>query len=78
MITEKNTIKIRTEYTVEAKKEFFAPSRKTSNKLILGSLAFAHIHILLLQRNRLGRAYVWIIPVLSADNGFWRNVKALY
>jgi hypothetical protein len=48
MITEKNTIKIRTEYTVEAKKEFFAPSRKTSNKLILGSLAFAVLFIVLI------------------------------
>lgn len=48
MITEKNTIKIRTEYTVEAKKEFVAPSRKTSNKLILGSLAFAVLFIVLI------------------------------
>ncbi len=48
MITEKNTIKIRSEYTVEAKKELVAPSRKASNKLILGSLAFAFVFIVLM------------------------------
>ena len=34
MITEKNTIKIRSEFTAEAKKELVAPSRKASNKSI--------------------------------------------
>ena len=48
MITEKNTIKVRTEYTAEVKKEFNAPSRKTSNKLIAGSLGFAVVFVVLI------------------------------
>ena len=48
MITEKNTIKIRSEFTAEAKKELVAPSRKASNKSILGSLAFAFVFIVLI------------------------------
>ena len=48
MITEKNTIKICSEYTLEAKKELNAPSRKLSNKLILCSLGFAFVFIVLI------------------------------
>lgn len=48
MITEKNTIKVRSEYTPEAKKELNAPSRKSSTKLILGSLAFAVAFVVLI------------------------------
>ena len=48
MITEKNTIKVRTEYTAEAKKELNAPSRKSSTNLILGSLAFAVAFVVLI------------------------------
>ncbi len=48
MITEKNTIKVRTEYTAEAKKELNAPSRKTSNKLISGSLAMSVVFVILI------------------------------
>ena len=48
MITEKNTIKIRSEYTSEAKKELTAPSRKSSNKLIWGSLGFAFVFVVLI------------------------------
>ena len=48
MITENNTIKIRTEYTVEAKKELNVPSGKSGTKLILGSLAFAFAFVVLI------------------------------
>ena len=48
MITEKNTIKVRSEYTPEARKEFSAPSRKTGNKLIVGALGFAVVAVILL------------------------------
>lgn len=48
MITEKNTIKVRSEYTSEAKKELNAPSRKSSTNLILGSLAFAVAFVVLI------------------------------
>ena len=45
MITEKNTIKIRTEYTPEARKELNEPSRKTSNKIIFGALGFGILFV---------------------------------
>ena len=48
MITEKNTIKVRTEYVAEAKKELNAPSRKSGNKLIAGSLSFAFVFVVLI------------------------------
>lgn len=48
MITEKNTIKVRTEYTTEVKKELSAPSRKLYNKGIIDSLAFAFVFIVLI------------------------------
>ncbi len=48
MITEKNTIKVHTEYTFEAKKELNAPSRKSSTQLILGSLGFAFVFVVLI------------------------------
>ena len=46
MVTEKNTIKVRSEFTVDAKKELNAPSKKTGNKLILGSLGFAFVFVI--------------------------------
>ncbi|MDE6075068.1 MAG: hypothetical protein K2G26_01380 [Clostridia bacterium] len=48
MITEKNTIKVRSEYTTEVKKELTAPSRKSSSKLIWGSLGFAFAFVVLI------------------------------
>ncbi len=48
MITEKKTIKVRSEYTVEAKKELHVPLRKSSNKLIASSLGLAFASIVLL------------------------------
>lgn len=48
MITEINTIKVRSEYTIEAKKELNAPSRKSCNKLIWGSLGFAVVFVVLI------------------------------
>ncbi|MBD5132776.1 MAG: hypothetical protein HDT28_09380 [Clostridiales bacterium] len=48
MITENKTIKVSSKYTLEAKKEISAPSKKTCNKLILGSLGAAVGFVLLI------------------------------
>ncbi len=48
MITEKNTIKVRSEYTIEAKKELSAPSRKNANNFIFGGLGFAIVSVILI------------------------------
>lgn len=48
MITENKTIRVRTEYTPQAKKELNAPARKTANKMIFGGLGFAVLAVVLL------------------------------
>ncbi len=48
MITEKKTIKVRTEYTHEARKELNRPGQKTANKLIFGALGAGVLFVLLL------------------------------
>ncbi len=48
MVTERHTIKISTEYTTEARKEFNEPSIKSANKVIVYSLIAAAVFVLLI------------------------------